>query len=48
MSRTDKMYYRSEKKFKLFGITIFEVEDNTTRYDGNGEFITETLETLQM
>lgn len=43
MSRTDKMYYRSEKKFKLFGITIFEVEDNTTRYDGNGEFITETL-----
>lgn len=43
MSKTDKMYYRSDKKIKLLGITILEIEDNTTRYDGNGEFVTETI-----
>ena len=43
MSKTDKMYYRSDKKIKLLGITILEIIEDTTRYDGNGEFVTETV-----
>ena len=43
MSRTDKMYYRSKKVVKLLGFKVFEIIEDTTRYDGNGEFVTETV-----
>lgn len=43
MDKIDKMYYSSKKSFKLFGIKIFEIEDNTQRLDGQGEFIQESI-----
>ena len=43
MSEVEKMYYSCKKTFKLFGIAFFEIEDNTRRFDGKGEFIQETI-----
>lgn len=43
MSQIDKMYYSCKKQFKLFGIKIFEITDDTKRYDGKGEFVQETI-----
>lgn len=39
MSEIEKTYYKSNKKFKLFGLKFFEIEYDSKCLDGKGEFI---------
>lgn len=39
----DKTYYTSHKSFKVFGIEIFKIDYCSTCYDGEGEFISESV-----
>lgn len=39
MSEIEKVYYRSNKNFKLFGIKLLEIEYNSQCLESKGKFI---------
>lgn len=43
MSDVTKSFWRKKKEYKLFGFKIFEIDENCSSYDGEGEFISESI-----
>ena len=43
MSQVTKSFWKGNREYRLLGLKVFEVTENFSSYDGDGEFITETI-----
>ena len=43
VSKVTKSFWRKKKEYKLFGLKVFEIDENCSAYDGDGEFISESV-----
>lgn len=43
MANVTKSIWRKKREYKLFGFKIFEIDESCSAYDGDGEFISESV-----